>query len=83
MQVEQFKILLQMQGKYQKFKIANFKCFEVHCGIMTVSVVFFLWSCSAKELLCRDIAYKMSRAFFLPRDDANGPGLQGRDLSNS
>ena len=40
MQVEQFEILLQMQSKCQKLRIANFECFEVYCGIVMVSVVF-------------------------------------------
>ena len=30
-----------MQCKYQKPKIANFGYFELYCGILIVSVVFF------------------------------------------
>ena len=39
--VQQFEILLQTKGKFQKILIANFKCFEVHCSIVMVIVVFF------------------------------------------
>ena len=42
MQVEQLEILLQIQGKYQKLVIADFECIEVFCGVLMVSVVFFV-----------------------------------------
>ena len=42
MQVGQFEILLQVQGKCQKLGISNFEYFEVYCGIVMVSVVLFL-----------------------------------------
>ena len=42
MQVEQYEILFQMQGKFQKLGIDNFKCFEVFCGIVMALAVFFV-----------------------------------------
>ena len=33
--------------------------------------------------MCKNIANKISRPFCLPHDEADGPGLQGRDLRNS
>ena len=40
--VEQFEILLQMQGKFQKPRISNFECFKVYYGIVMLSVVYFV-----------------------------------------
>ena len=41
LQVEQFEILLQMQGKFQKLGTANFECFEVYFGVFSgFSAVF-------------------------------------------
>ena len=39
--------------------------------------------CSVNYFLCRDIAFQMSRASFLPCDEADSSGLQERDLRNS
>ena len=41
MQIEQFEVLLEMQGKFQKLGIANFQYFEVCCGIVPVLEAFF------------------------------------------
>ena len=42
MQIEQFEIIFQMEGKFQKPLIGNFEFFEGFCGIVIVLVVFFV-----------------------------------------
>ena len=42
MQVKQFGIGLQILYKIKNLRISNFGCFEVCCGIVLLSVVFFV-----------------------------------------
>ena len=53
-QVEQFEIWLQMQGKYLNLGNANFEYFHVYCGIIIVLVVFFC-EIVVQESFCAEI----------------------------
>ena len=71
-----------MQLKFQKYGIARFRCSEVYSIIVIFNGVFF--EVVLQGSFCAEILYiKWAGFLFLPSDEADVPGLQRRDLSNS